>query len=882
MRQEAPYTKSELYAVGRPAARAGRQLDEIAFPLGGIGTGMVSLGGRGQLRDWELMNRPAKGFLVPYSFFTLRVEQPRKPPLVKVLEGPVGGPLNLGGHTSVRWESGAGLPRFREVSFRGEFPVAELRLKDPDVPLDVNLEAFNPFLPLNEDDSSIPVAILIYRFRNRSRRRVTFSVLGSLTNVVGEGDGLARMNDQRRAGELRGLFLTSRGGEQRSRKWGSMVLATLAPDSFVWREWRQGRGGSPSLDRFWREIAESKKLPRSLQGGSNTGSVGARCSLKPGESIEVPFLLAWHFPNYVHGTHDWGDEARDKEPPQWKNWYATKWADAWEVARYTAKHLARLRKGTKSFRDALFSSSLPSHVLDAVSSQLSVLKSPTCLRLEDGTFYGFEGCSDTVGCCEGSCTHVWNYAQALPYLFPKLQCSIRNAEYANSLLSDGFMCFRMPLPLRTKGKRDYHPAADGQMGTVIQVYRDWQISGDDEWLARTWPRAKKALAFAWRYWDADRDGVMEGMQHNTYDIEYHGANTMMGSLYLAALEAGARMASYVGDKETAAEYRDLAERGAAWSDSHLFNGEYYEQRVNPKAREAWPARQKRLSERTGDDDLFAWPKFQYGKGCLSDQLIGQWYAEMLGLGYLYRKGHVRKALRAIFQHNWRADLSDHAGVFRLYALNDEAGLVIATWPRGGRPGVPTLYADEVWCGIEYQVASHLIYEGFVEEGLSIVKGVRDRHTGEQRNPWNEFECGHHYARSMASYAVLLALSGFSYSAPGRRIGFAPRVSTSDFRTFFSVGSGWGTYRQTVRAPEARLSLRVEAGDLTVEQIETSIVMNRSTAPTVRIGNRSVNSAVRLRRGGAAITFESPVTVGAGETLSIRLSYSRRRTAHAGS
>jgi len=385
-----------------------------------------------------------------------------------------------------------------------------------------------------------------------------------------------------------------------------------------------------------------------------------------------------------------------------------------------------------------------------------------------------------------------------------------------------------------------------------------------------WPRAKKALEFAWRYWDADRDGVMEGMQHNTYDIEFHGPNTVTGSLYLAALRAGERMASHLGDEESAAEYRRLAESGSRWTDSHLFNGEYYEQQVNPGARDAWPARQRKLSQRQGEDDVFAWPKFQYGKGCLADQLIGEWYAAMLGLGRLYRRGNVRKALRAVFGHNWRGDLRDHPNLFRLYAFNDEAGLLVATWPRGGRPGYPVVYADEVWCGMEYQVASHLIYEGFVEEGLAIVRGTRDRHTGRRRNPWNEFECGHHYVRSMASYAVLLALSGFSYSGGEARLGFSPRVSQSDFRTFFSVASGWGTYGQKAVGRGVEVALRVEFGSLRVKEIATSLVISGDRTARARVGRKVVAAGLRRRRRGAALVFEKPVVVEAGEALRAKI------------
>ena len=248
---------------------------------------------------------------------------------------------------------------------------------------------------------------------------------------------------------------------------------------------------------------------------------------------------------------------------------------------------------------------------------------------------------------------------------------------------------------------------------------------------------------------------MEGMQHNTYDMEFYGPNTMMGSLYLGALRAAEEIARYLGEEDKANEYADLFARGSAFSDQKLFNGQYYEQIVNPDAHLSWPENLRQLAINHGMDDKFPrWPRWQFGKGCVSDQLIGQWYAEMLGLGALYKRSNVRKALQSVFRYNWLPDLTDHFCSLRVYALNQEAGLLIASWPKGERPGYAFWFADEVWCGIEYQVASHLIYEGLVGGRHRRGEGIRDRHRGDRRNPWDEFECGHHYARSLASYALL--------------------------------------------------------------------------------------------------------------------------------
>jgi hypothetical protein len=103
----------------------------------------------------------------------------------------------------------------------------------------------------------------------------------------------------------------------------------------------------------------------------------------------------------------------------------------------------------------------------------------------------------------------------------------------------------------------------------------------------------------------------------------------------------------------------------------------------------------------------------------------------------------------------------------------------------------------VWTGIEYQVASHLIYEGFVTEGLKIVEACRDRHDGIERSPWNEVECGHHYARSLASYGVLLALTGFRCDAVNKKLYFKPMINQEKFTSFFCCAAGWGLYHQYI-------------------------------------------------------------------------------------
>ncbi|MFW6107221.1 MAG: GH116 family glycosyl hydrolase [bacterium] len=859
-----PYSAKELIKRGPQPTYRRQGLDHIAFPLGGIGTGTVSLGGWGQLRDWEIRNRPAKGFAAPHAFFTLKVSEGNKPPLTRVVQGPAGGDYIGDGH-SMPHLSGEGLPCFAKATFRGGYPFATVRFRDPDVPVRVTLEAFNPFIPLNDKDSGIPAAIFLYRLRNTARCKVDVTLFGNAANIVGEPQG--RVNEGRQDPGIAGVYFTTEAHPPACPRFGSMALATPWEDAAVWPSWP---AGPAALGKFWEAVAGSDAFPPPYEEGGDQGTVVARATVRANSEVTIPFVLAWHFPVFEHWQTTRDKEGRERRAT-WRNYYATLWSDAWDVAEYVITNYDRLEQETRAFRDALFASTLPTHVLDAVSSQLSVLRTPTCIRLEDGTFYGFEGSNPTSGCCEGSCTHVWNYAQALPYLFPALQRSMLEAHFAHSMSEDGYVQFRMPLPLGTRAKAGFVPAADGQMGLILQVYREWLIANDQAWLRRVWPQARRALEFAWKYWDADQDGVMEGVQHNTYDMEWWGPNTMCGSLYLGALRAGEELARIVGDDESAKTYRKLFERGSAWTDKYLYNGDYYEQQVNPKAVEPWPHPYREVYDRGRDDRFPTWPRWQFGQGCLSDQLIGQWYATMLGLGYLYERRNVRKTLRSIFRHNWKPRLRLHPSSLRIYAAGDEAGLLVATWPQGGRPGYPFWFCDEVWCGIEYQVASHLLAEGMAERALAIVKGLRERHRGERRNPWDEFECGHHYARSMASYALLLAASGFRYNAAEGSIGFFPRLFEHNFRTFFCTAAGWGLYTQKVGESQAELSLRVDYGGLPLRRVLTPLISRKATDVVATLAGQERRTAIEKADRGYAIVFERPLTIDRGQTLRITIS-----------
>jgi hypothetical protein len=280
-------------------------------------------------------------------------------------------------------------------------------------------------------------------------------------------------------------------------------------------------------------------------------------------------------------------------------------------------------------------------------------------------------------------------------------------------------------------------------------------------------------------------------------------------------------------------------------DDILFNGEYYEQKITWKGLQASlndEQLQKMRFENPDEANLYAseGPKYQYGRGCISDGLFGVHLAALCGIETPLNQEHVLSSLRSIFAYNFRASLWDHANSQRPgYALGDEPGLLLCTWPHGGKPTLPFVYSDEVWTGIEYQVAAHLISAGMIDEGLTIVKALRSRYDGEARNPWNEYECGSYYARAMSSYALLLAFSGFRYSAVEEKLWLKPQIEGSQYRTFFSTASGWGL----LTLQHESLCIDMKAGELVVNQLSVQFPNDREigSSPEViaRVGEKCV-------------------------------------------
>jgi non-lysosomal glucosylceramidase len=809
----------------------GSKTRELSFPLGGIGTGSIGLAGNGRLIDWEIFNRPNKGSYNGFSHFAIRAERDGKVIDTRVLHGdlhpPYSGSLSGPNYNSFGFgpnrEYLSGLPHFREVDFRGEFPLAHLEFLGADFPGEVKLLAFNPFIPLNEFDSGIPAAFFEFEVTNTSPDTLDYLLLGALSNPLPANQIHTLYAEEQQT------YLHLRSDSPSST--GDLTLAISGGEISAQAFWFRG-AWFDSLEVYWRELSSQpgelkpRSYPVEHSGASNTGCLASRFTLDPGETRQVRFVIAWNFSNVENYWNEATKQITQSKgiAPRWKNYYATRFENSFASAQYALEHWQRLYAETLLFQQTLFSATLDPVVVEAISANLAVLKSATVLRLEDGTFYGFEGCHPNAGCCEGSCTHVWNYSQAVPFLFPALERSMRAADFTLNQRADGAMRFRLPLPNMITAEEHwvFHPCADGQFGNVLKAYANWKISGDTPWLKQHWPAIKRSIEFAWAptneyRWDPQRSGVLSGRQHHTLDMELFGPSSWLNGFYLAALKAGAEIAQALGDRATAEEYQAIFSRGKEWSDQHLFNGEYYIQQVDLHDRSLLETFSPSGASMVGSlldaywDEEHSEIKYQIGEGCEIDQLLAQWHANLYGLGEIFDPEQAKTALGSLYRYNFKPGMRDYYNPCRVFALNDEGGLVMCEWPEQARkPIIPVPYSQEVMTGFEYAAAILMIQSGMLEQGLEIVHAIRDRYDGEKRNPWNEIECGSNYARSMASYGLLLAFSGFEFDLPNQRVGFnPPRLQDGLFQTFWSLGSGWGSYRQTPSTVE----LTVLAGTL---------------------------------------------------------------------
>jgi non-lysosomal glucosylceramidase len=836
----------------------------VAFPLGGVGTGTVSLAADGALKQWQIHNQVNHRGDVPETLFAIRASSVEPPSNHRrVLRarpaGASGSPAPLvTDHEPAPWSrTPAGWEPVASTDASVEYPYARVAYADPELPLRVTLEAHTPFVPIDLAASSLPLISYRFSVANAGCDRLHGFLVGSLLNTIGwDGatpiDGAAcpllggGVNRVRRKAEHVAVVMDNPSVGEDDPAYGSLALWTDAPAAVLPRahsvehvlRWVDSlKLLGPTQDGRWDEAA----LRRAVTAGARTlrdpvgpspagrgwvGALACAFSVAPGETAEITIVHAWWLPNRVVNFDQFGPQPDRAPAPAWLgNHYATPFSGAEDVVDAWRRRRVALDESSRAWARVWTDTTLDATVAETLAAQPALVRSPSLFVAADGTAFGFEGGlgastlnwnGDVGGSCPLNCTHVFNYEQALAALFPGLERTMRTVEWERTLAADGSLPHRVLLPLDGPQLQGVpiggplEPALDGMLGAVLKTYREARIAGDRSLLERWWPRMERLMGHVTERWD-DGAGVLRGRQPVTFDIELTGPNMFVGSLWLAALRTMAAVAGVLGDAAAARGYAERCAGAARAYDELLWNGDYYGQ--------------------AGGD-----AEHDFGDGCLSDQLVGQWWAHQLGLGHLLPLEHVRSALAAVVRHNLRDGFAGFEHGYRVFADGDDRGLLVCSWPRGGRPAVPIRYADEVWSGSEYQVAAHCLFEGLDDEAARVLAAARGRQSGARRNPFNEIECGDHYVRAMSGWSLLAAATGFSYDALTGHL----RLSTRPGHYPFVTGQGWGT----VEAEASGARLTVRHGTLMLREITS----DRGAASWDERGSVAAREAVRISFG----------------------------------
>ena len=869
----------------RPRLHPATEISGI--PLGGIGTGSVEVRSDGYFHEWMVFN------LGPWA-----ADRP-----VPLGMPPDMGPGALAFFLWTRPEGGA--TQVRRLGTRGDqeelyslswaknveaieydatFPAATLRYLDATLPVSAAATLFSPFTPHDARTSGTPGFHAAFTVRNTTRKRVRVALAARLTNPLAWGaadrrlklgvtrDGATTLLTMRTDADLAqpstvgSLGLSVTGGEPSwiagdfaqyvgNGFWGGTYasflndfratgrLPSLEPQetpagllqltdeqvaalplaekhataqqlrqyaSFaaLYQAYQRVEGaaleGDAALARYlsharrWLDSLAGRDRKRSRWGDA---ALCATVDLAPGEEREIGFTLGWHFPHHL-----------SPNGPDLGHAYEAWFKDAEDVNRFLAANYTAHRQATLGFARALAGTTLGAELGEAWSAQLSTLvKSAWWNR--NGEFAVWEG----LGCCGFQTMDVsYQGSASILALFPELQQRQLEMSAAFQRADGRVPHFFTPDFSQVDNQFD---RVDMNPQFVLMVCRDWLWRGDRDYLHTMWPHVSRAIANT-ALLDTDGDGLPDkDTRRNTYDNwDFFGTPAYIASLWLASLKAGVYLAEAVGDATQAAAWRETLRTGAASFDRLLWNGAYYSLWVDGPRRD---------------------------ECCMSDQLSGEWYTQLMGIGQSLPRERVVAALRAIVRHNF----------------TPEQGLINASYPEGTQPRFPTYDNPQAagnWTGIEYAFASMLMEFGLVEEGLAVVRAVGNRYARAGRI-WIHEECGNHYYRAMCSWTTLLAATGFKVDAPRGELTVAPVIRVPEARAPWVSATAWGELAQTAR----RLELSCRTGTLSFGQLRVNL---GGRALGARLAGKKIRCTVSEENGYRVLDFASPVTLGAGQSL----------------
>ncbi len=805
--------------------------------LGGLGTGAFELHEDGIFRNWNIFNNYPLGTGEPLEwaedsmlFFILRYEVEGEYPKMKILQVTEG--YDVGAIRNHYYEF-PWLEGVDRIDYEARFPFVNVKFTDAEMPLEVEMEAFSPFIPHDVKNSALPAAIFNFRLSSRIDRPVHVMLAASMRNAVGydveEKYHVTNVIDR----EGYRLFeLTEGGMDQTHSSFGSQAMASLHPGSGYYTGWEVHHPYYEVLIRN-RELPDYDDTAGRNSEEEETGELRAVCDLyatigrsarlEPGQELEHSFVAGWHFANLYNRerTHVEG------------HYYANHFESAPEVVDYVVEHMEDLRTRSLRFTRDFFDSSAPAFVLDQVNSQLNTFFTSSWLNRE-GKFGILEGLAPDHSYGPLATVDVSLYgAMAVSALFPELHKSMMKAhrdlqapsgEVGHGIGKD----FRMTDVQETVTGRIDLPSQ-----YVILALRGFFWTGDRDYLEDMWPSVKAALDYVLRERDPDGDSIpdMQGAMCTYDNFKMWGASSYVGSLWLSALSQAVEAAEVLDDSEAAQKYADVLQDARETFVHKLWNGRYFRLYDDSEGE-------------TGESD----------EGCLTDQVIGQWTNDLIGAEDILDRPKLKSALRTI------CDMS-----------RQPWGLVNCRWPDDEflHPVPEDCWHDQsntCWSGVELAFASFLLYEDMVEEALAVIRNVDARYR-KWGLYWDHIEFGGHYYRPMSAWGIINGLLGLAVR--DEEYVFDPKLPDGDLRLFFSFGDGIAHYRRELSEEAERLGIEVHTGRLQCGRLEFTLTKPDCSEAVVECGGLVVagdRCAAEFSEGRLILTFSEPLTVEAGEAL----------------
>ncbi len=830
--------------------------------LGGIGAGSVELRKNGQFYNWSIMNNwpvftgdplvvrtfPHNSDNDSYLFFLVRYQVEDEMPRLKLLQ--INDGLSEAALESITYYY-PWLSSVEKIEYNGTFPFVNMVFTDSEMPFEIKLQSYSPFIPHDVKNSSLPGIFFNFSIISHSAKPVKVLLVGTLRNLSGyETTDKFFAAESFNKQDFKGFSMSSGGMDSTSGSWGQMGLFSDSPNSTYYIGWEHKHPYYEKLllSQKFEDIDDTENRNKTTGGkklAHISGNKDQRCfsslgfdaELNKGDTLNAGITMAWNFPN-LYGAQNEKSANPDEDyslgyslTKIQGHYYSNYFKSASEVASYMLENKSDLNKKSQDFLDNFYDSDIEAFVLNQINSQLNTLITSSTLT-KSGKFAIREGLTPSQPWGPNATIDVSLYGSATTIaLFPELQKNMmrihKNLQSSKGEINHGISS---DLEQTLNGTWGVYHRVDLVPNYIQLVLRDFFWTGDQDFLREIWPSVVKGIEYLLSERDADKDMMpdMDGIMCSYDNFPMYGLASYIQSQWLSAMTMTKEAALILNDQKTLKLSSEILEKGSALMEQKLWNGSYY----------------NLSNDYSGERGI--------DPGILTDQIIGQWIVHQAGLGYLFPEEHVSRALESIME----------------YSYIENFGLRNCSWPQ-----YPELFpihesdlwvdqANTCWSGVELGFAGLLLYEGKTTEALKIIKTVDERYK-KAGLYWDHQEFGGHYYRPLSAWSIINGYLGLGIN--NGNYTFDPRIEKDNFRLFFSYGNGTARFK----IDKSEISVEVLTGSMNIKSVTVPSKYLSHEKPVVYLNGKKVKTKMVLKDDDRMFLFNQEISAGNNSVVSIR-------------